>query len=136
MWRDVDEEQRSNEPASSDCVFCKIVAGELPSRMVYEDDLVVAFHDVTPVAKVHVLVVPREHFTQLDESTEANEPLLGRVMRVASEIAKQMSINESGYRIAVNQGADAGQIVDHLHMHVLGGQNLYPLGETITGTEG
>ena len=133
MWRDVDEEQAAIDPG---CVFCRIVAGQLPSRQVYEDDQFLAFHDVTPVAKVHVLVVPKLHMTQLVDTTEADGEVLGKLIRVATEVARKMNIVESGYRLAVNQGADAGQVMDHLHIHVMGGQNLLPLGEVQTGTEG
>ncbi|MDA0676970.1 MAG: histidine triad nucleotide-binding protein [Chloroflexi bacterium] len=133
MWRDVSQE-RSAE--AGDCVFCQIVAGTLPSRQVYSDDEVVAFHDVTPVAKVHILVVPRRHATMLTGAVEADDRILGRLLRVGAEVAEKMGIAGSGYRLAVNQGADAGQIVDHLHVHVIGGQNLYSLGEVSTGTEG
>ena len=91
---------------------------------------------MTPVAKVHILVIPKLHVTRLEEATEADDELLGRLLRVATQVAQQMGIAESGYRIAINQGADAGQVLDHLHVHVMGGQNLYPLGETVSGTEG
>lgn len=133
MWRDVNEEQHA---AGAECVFCRIVEGTLPSRQVYSDDDILAFHDVTPVAKVHVLVIPKVHVTRLDQATETDDVLLGRLLRVATKVAQKMSITNSGYRIAINQGADAGQVLDHLHIHVMGGQNLYPLGETNTGTEG
>lgn len=133
MWRDIEEEATAADPG---CVFCRIVAGTLPSRQVYDDDDIVAFHDVTPVAKVHVLVIPKLHVTRLQDATEADDALLGRLIRVAAEVAQQMGIADSGYRTAINQGADAGQVLDHLHVHVMGGQNLYPLGETTTGTEG
>lgn len=133
MWRDVDEEKAVSDPG---CVFCRIVAGQLPSRQVYSDDEVIAFHDVTPVAKVHVLVIPRQHVTLLEEAVAADDSLLGKLIRVGAEVAGQMRIAESGYRLAINQGADAGQVLDHLHVHVMGGQNLYPLGEVLTGTEG
>jgi histidine triad (HIT) family protein len=133
MWWDVDEERRNLDP---DCVFCKVIDGELPSRKVYSDDTVVAFHDASPVSKVHILIVPRTHVTQLADSHPENEELLGHLLRVGPMIAERMGIAASGYRLAINQGIDAGQVVDHLHMHVLGGQELYPLGEMRTGTEG
>ena len=133
MWRDVSQERSTG---ASDCVFCQVVAGTLPSRQVYSDADVVAFHDVTPVAKVHILVVPRRHATLLTGAVEADDPILGKLMRVGAEVAEKMGIGGSGYRLAVNQGADAGQIVDHLHVHVMGGQHLYSLGEVSTGTEG
>ena len=133
MWRDVNEEQDAADPS---CVFCKIVAGTLPSTQVYSDDEVIAFNDVTPVAKVHVLVIPRVHVTRLEAASQADDPLLGRLLRVAAEVAQKLGISDSGYRLAINQGADAGQVLDHLHLHILGGQNLHPLGDTVTGTEG
>jgi histidine triad (HIT) family protein len=133
MWRDVDEENAVAEPG---CVFCRIVAGQLPSRQVYEDDDIIAFHDVTPVAKVHVLVIPRKHVTLLEEATNEDDKLLGKMLRIGSEMAGKLGIQESGYRLAINQGADAGQVLDHLHLHVMGGQELYPIGELSSGTEG
>lgn len=130
MWQNVEDEKLA---ADAECVFCRVASGALPSRQVYSDDDIVAFHDVTPIAKVHLLVIPRNHLTRLEAATEADDALLGRMIRVASKVAQEMGIAESGYRIAVNQGADAGQVMDHLHVHVIGGQNLYPLGETNTG---
>jgi histidine triad (HIT) family protein len=131
MWRDVSHEQSAE---GGNCVFCQIVAGSLPSRQVYSDDEVVAFHDVTPVAKVHMLVVPRRHATLLTDAVEDDDQLLGKLLRIGADVAKKMGIADSGYRLAVNQGADAGQIVDHLHVHIMGGQDLYSLGEVSTGS--
>ncbi|MDA0231861.1 MAG: histidine triad nucleotide-binding protein [Chloroflexi bacterium] len=133
MWRDVNEEK---SVADLGCVFCRVAAGQLPSRQVYSDDDIIAFHDVTPVAKVDVLVIPKRHVTRLEDSTQVDEALLGRLIRVGVEVAQKLRISDSGYRLAINQGADAGQVLDHLHLHVMGGQNLYPLGEVTTGTEG
>lgn len=133
MWWDVDEERRNLEPG---CVFCRVISGELPSKQVHSDDRVVAFHDTSPVAKVHVLVVPRAHVTDLVEAEPEYDELLGHLLRTGAEVAKKLGIVETGYRLAMNQGVNAGQIVDHLHLHVLGGQKLYPLGEMTTGTEG
>ncbi len=133
MLQDVGDEQQAVEPG---CVFCRIVTGSLPSRKVYEDEQVLAFHDVTPVAKVHVLVIPKEHVTRLEEADEADDAMLGHIVRIASQVAGKLGISDGGYRLAINQGADAGQVLDHLHVHVMGGQVLYPLGETSTGTEG
>ncbi len=87
-----------------------------------------AFNDINPVANVHVLIVPRDHLTYLTGATEQHEQLLGHLMRVGARVARQTGISEGGYRIAVNQGVDAGQIVDHLHLHVLGGGLLDKLG--------
>ena len=133
MWWDVDEEKRNMDPG---CVFCKIVEGKLPSREVYSDESVYAFHDASPMAKVHVLVVPRRHLTALTSARAGHDELLGHMLRAAAEVAKKMSLAGSGYRVSINQGIDAGQVVEHLHLHVLGGEKLYPLGELTTGTEG
>jgi histidine triad (HIT) family protein len=133
MWRDVSQERPAE---AKDCVFCQIVAGTLPSRQVYSDDEVLAFYDVTPVAKVHFLVVPRLHASLLTGAVEADDCILGKLLRVSAELAEKMGIADSGYRLAVNQGANAGQIVDHLHVHVMGGQHLSPLSEVSTSTEG
>lgn len=126
MWWTAEEEK--NQLRQPDCLFCKIVHGELPSTEVYADDQCKAFNDINPVADVHVLIVPREHVTYLTGATEQHEQLLGHMIRLGARIARQTGIAEGGYRIAVNQGVDAGQIVDHLHMHVLGGGQLDPLG--------
>ena len=106
------------------CIFCKIVAGDLPSTQVYSDDLAVAFNDIRPVAPRHVLLVPREHIEALAATAPEQAQLLGHLLRVAPKVAKAAGILDSGYRIAINQGMDAGQIVDHLHLHVIGGRHL------------
>jgi histidine triad (HIT) family protein len=107
----------------SDCLFCKIVAGDIPSTKVYEDDVVVAFEDVNPQAPVHLLVVPRRHVASLDAASRDDEALLGRVLLVAREIARERGI-ESGYRVVNNCGSSAGQSVFHIHFHVLGGRPM------------
>ncbi len=111
-----------------DCIFCKVVAGQAPSTQVYADDLAVAFKDIHPVAPTHVLVVPREHIGALAGTVEAQEAMLGRLLRVTPLVAKAAGIFDSGYRVTVNQGADAGQIVEHLHLHVTGGKKLAKMG--------
>jgi len=115
-------------PTDPDCLFCKIVHDELPSTKVYEDVQCIAFNDINPVANVHALIVPREHVTYLTGATEQHEPLLGHLLRVGARVARQTGIAEAGYRLAINQGVDAGQIVEHLHIHVLGGGQLDALG--------
>lgn len=105
----------------TECLFCRIVAGEIPAQVVYEDDAVVAFRDVNPQAPVHVLVVPREHVPTL---TAAAADLVGRVAAAATTVAAQQGIEESGYRTVVNTGPDAQQSVPHLHFHVIGGRQL------------
>lgn len=107
-----------------DCLFCKIVAGEIPSDILYRDDQVVAFRDINPQAPVHVLVIPREHIAYLSDVTEEQSGLLGRMMAVANRLAKSEGIAEKGYRIAVNCGDQGGQLVPHLHLHLLGGRQL------------
>jgi histidine triad (HIT) family protein len=113
---------------TKDCIFCKIVKGEVPSTQVYADDRAVAFRDINPAAPVHVLVIPREHVEFLASSKLSQEALLGHLMRVTAEVAKEMGVDRSGYRVLINQGRDAGQMVDHLHLHVLGGRQLGRMG--------
>ena len=130
MWWTTDEEQReSKEPA---CVFCQIVAGELPSAEVYSDDSVYAFADINPAAPVHVVIVPRQHVTLLAGADEKHEILLGHLLRAGSTVARKTGIADEGYRLAINQGLNAGQLVDHLHLHVLGGHRLGGLGAHTT----
>jgi histidine triad (HIT) family protein len=111
------------------CIFCKIIAGQAPAKKLYQDDRVTAFRDIHPVAPTHVLVVPNQHITSVNDISEANEPLLGHLFTVARQIAVEEGIDESGYRLIVNTGAHAGQAVFHLHLHVIGGQRMrYPMG--------
>lgn len=107
-----------------DCLFCKIAAKQLPATIVYEDDTVVAFKDIAPHAPVHIVLVPREHFAGLGELTPERAPLLGRIALVAKDLAGQLGIAASGYRLVVNCGPDSGQSVFHLHVHLLGGAPL------------
>ncbi len=102
------------------CAFCRIIAGEIPARMLYEDSECVAFHDIRPQAPVHFLVVPRKHVTSLNQ--EADEKLLGHLLAVAARVAGEIGIDGSGYRTVINTNAEAGQTVFHLHVHVLGGR--------------
>jgi histidine triad (HIT) family protein len=126
MWWTAEEEE--NQLRHDNCLFCKIVHGEEQSTEIYSDDQCMAFNDINPVANVHVLIVPRDHVTYLTGATEQHEQLLGHLMRVGARVARQTGISEDGFRLAVNQGVDAGQIVDHLHIHVLGGGLLDKLG--------
>ncbi len=109
---------------SNDCIFCKIVNKEIPSNFVYEDDQVVAFNDLNPVAPVHVLIVPKEHKLNLSEYEEKDEQLLGHILTAAAHIARELGLEESGYRVITNAGPDAGQSVMHTHFHLLGGRKL------------
>ncbi|MCS6802279.1 MAG: histidine triad nucleotide-binding protein [Chloroflexota bacterium] len=107
-----------------DCLFCKIIAGEIPSRMAYQDERVVAFHDIAPQAPVHILIVPREHLSGLSALTADHGPLLGAIHAAANTVAQQHGIAETGYRLVVNNGPHSGQTIFHLHYHLLGGAPL------------
>lgn len=107
-----------------DCLFCKIINGDIPSSKVYEDELVYAFRDIEPQAPVHILIIPKEHIASANELTEENASVVGHVFAVAAEIAKAEGIAEGGYRIVNNCGEDGGQTVKHLHFHMLGGRSL------------
>ena len=107
-----------------DCIFCKIARGEIPSSKVYEDEQVVAFNDLNPQAPVHVLIVPKAHYANLNEAGGMPEALLAALLRAASRIAAQLGLDKSGYRVVSNCGADACQSVQHLHIHLLGGAKL------------
>ena len=108
----------------SDCLFCKIAAGEIPSSKVYEDDCVFAFRDIAPQAKVHVLVIPKKHIPDLTAGAKEDDALLARLLRSAAKVAETEGIAGSGYRVVSNCGSDACQSVPHLHLHVLGGGKL------------
>jgi len=106
-----------------DCLFCKIADGAIPSKKLYEDAQVVAFYDINPQAKVHFLVVPKQHIPSAAALTEADGALLGHIFEVIARLAAQVGL-ENGYRVISNVGEDAGQTVKHLHFHVLGGEKL------------
>ena len=107
-----------------ECIFCRIADKDIPANLVWEDDDVVAFADLNPVAPVHVLIIPRKHISCLNEITEEDIPLFGKINYVASRIAQKMGIAESGWRLVNNCGKDAGQEVFHVHFHLIGGENL------------
>ena len=107
-----------------DCLFCKIIKGEIPSAKVYEDDKVYAFRDIEPQAPVHILIIPKEHIASANELTEENASIVGHIFAVAAKIAKEEGIADGGYRIVNNCGQDGGQTVGHLHFHMLGGRSL------------
>jgi histidine triad (HIT) family protein len=106
------------------CLFCKIVAGEIPADLVHQDDRCVVIRDINPQAPTHVLVIPREHIESLNDATQKDEGVLGHLQRVAARVANDMGHEESGYRTVINTGAGAGQSVFHLHVHVLGGRPM------------
>jgi len=108
----------------ADCLFCRIVAGEIPAALVAEDEDVVAFKDINPQAPVHILVIPRRHLPNTAASAEADEPLIGHLLRVGCRIAAEAGVGDSGFRLVLNNGPDSGEAVNHLHLHVLGGRRL------------
>jgi len=109
---------------TEDCIFCKIAAGEVPADVVYRDDELIAFRDINPLAPTHVLVIPRRHIPALSETIEADAPLLGRMVTLANRIAREEGIARSGYRVVISSGVEGGQVVPHLHLHLLGGAAL------------
>ena len=107
----------------SDCLFCKMVAGEVPADVVYEDEEVLVFKDIAPKAEVHLLMIPKQHTESLDTLSEADDAVVARMMRKLPIIAQEQGL-QSGFRTIINTGAGGGQVVFHLHMHLLGGKNL------------
>lgn len=111
-------------------IFSKIIDGEIPAKLLYHDDLVSAFADISPKAKHHILIVPNKPIPAVTDVEACDEVTLGRLFTAARKLAEDLGINKSGYRLIVNVGADGGQEVPHLHMHLLGGEKLGPLGFT------
>jgi histidine triad (HIT) family protein len=113
-------------PARDDgCLFCRIVRKELPARIVFENERLLAFEDIRPRAPVHVLIIPKDHFASLDDAPEGSEALLGEILLRARALAREKGVGETGYRIVLNTGRDSGQEVFHIHFHVLGGRPLH-----------
>lgn len=106
-----------------DCIFCKIIAGEIPSNKVYEDDTVLAFHDINPQMPVHVIIIPKAHIASAADVNEENSAVISHIFEVIAKIAKELGL-DNGYRIINNCGEDGGQTVKHLHFHLLGGEKL------------
>ncbi len=109
----------------TDCLFCKIIAGEIPGSIVYQDDAVVAFNDINPQAPTHVLVVPRRHIASLNELAPDDDRIVGELVRRAAAIAKDRGISAGGYRVLFNTNRDAGQTVFHIHLHLIGGRSMH-----------
>lgn len=107
-----------------DCLFCKIIQGEIPSNKVYEDEKILAFRDINPAAKEHVLLIPKKHIYSIGKSLGEDKELLGELLLKAKNLAGELGIEESGYRLVINNGPDGGQTVDHLHLHLIGGRKL------------
>ncbi len=107
-----------------DCIFCKIVNKEIPAKIVYEDDKVLAFHDINPQAPYHILVIPKKHISLLTELTEEDKDLIGHIYLVINKIAKDLGFAERGFRVVVNCQEEAGQTVFHIHFHILAGRQM------------
>lgn len=113
----------------TDCIFCKIIAGEIPSSRLYQDEQVTAFRDINPVAPTHILIVPNKHIASVNDLTKADEKLVGQMFTTARQLAEKEGIQESGYRLIINTGKDGGQEVHHLHLHLMGGHKMrHPMG--------
>ena len=107
-----------------DCIFCQIIAGKVSSEIIYQDGEVAAFRDINPQAPLHLLIIPKRHITSLADLSEEETPLAGQMIEVANQLAKREGVAESGYRLVINSGAEGGQLVPHLHLHLLGGRRL------------
>lgn len=111
----------------SDCIFCKIASGEIPSKFVYESETVVAFNDIDPKAPVHVLIIPREHYATTLDMADKAPALYGDLFQAAAAVARKTGVDASGFRLMLNTNADGGQEVFHVHMHLLGGEPIGPM---------
>lgn len=107
-----------------DCIFCQIVAGKVPSEILYQDEEVIAFRDINPQAPIHLVIIPKRHIPSLTHLSEEDSPLMGHMVNIANQLARREGIAESGYRLAINCGKQGGQLVPHLHMHLVGGRRL------------
>ena len=112
---------------ADNCLFCKIAAGDIPCKKVYEDDRILAFHDIAPQAPVHVLVIPKHHFNSLDNITENDREAAGHLLERGAHGARLLEVNQEGYRTIIKTNADGGQEVFHIHAHILGGQRIGPM---------
>ena len=106
------------------CIFCKIVGGEIPADIVYEDEKYMAFKDINPKAPIHILIIPKKHIEKLADIDDSNKNIIADMVIVANKVAEQLGIDKTGYRVVINNGPDAGQEVYHIHMHLLGGKKL------------
>lgn len=109
---------------SDDCLFCKIIAGEIPSNKVYEDDDVYAFHDISPAAPTHILIIPKKHIAAVKDAGSEESELMGKLLVKAADLAREQGLEEDGYRLVINNGNNGGQTVYHIHLHILGGRKL------------
>jgi diadenosine tetraphosphate (Ap4A) HIT family hydrolase len=108
----------------SNCIFCRIGRHEIPSNAIYENDDVFAFHDISPQAPTHAVVIPKQHIASIQASADQDAPLLGTLLRASTHVAALLGLSDGGYRLVINNGADGGQTVDHLHIHILGGRRM------------
>jgi len=113
------------------CPFCKIVSGEIPAKKVHENDSIIAFHDIRPIAPVHVLIIPKRHIESITELTDQDEQLMGHMILMAKKIAEDLNISEKGYKLLFRVGENGGQEVGHIHLHLIGGaklgEDIYPI---------
>jgi len=110
-----------------ECLFCQIAQHQIPAKIEYEDDEIIAFADIAPKAPVHILIVPKKHIKSVKDVTEEDVNLIGQLIKKAADIAREKEIAETGFRLIFNSGKDSGQEMDHLHLHLLGGKNLGPM---------
>jgi histidine triad (HIT) family protein len=109
---------------AEECIFCKIIAGEVPGDIVYQDENFLAFRDILPKAPIHVLIIPKTHITSVAELTDGQQKLAGRLIIIAKNLAKKEGIAKKGYRLVINCGSEGGQVVPHLHLHLIGGRQM------------
>lgn len=109
---------------TNDCIFCKIAAGEIPAKIIYQDESTTAFQDLNPVAPVHVLIIPNRHIPSVNQASVDDEAVFGHLVSVAKQLAAEFDVDQSGYRLVINSGPDAGQSVFHVHMHLIGGRKM------------
>jgi histidine triad (HIT) family protein len=113
----------------NECIFCRIIAGQAPAKILYQDEQAIAFRDIHPVAPTHILVIPNRHIVSVNQLTEQDEALVGHLFSIARQLARQEGLEQTGYRLIVNTGPNAGQAVFHLHLHLIGGQRMrFPMG--------
>ena len=106
------------------CIFCRIAEGQIPSDIVYQDDEFIAFNDIHPQTPVHILIIPRKHIVSIAELADEDVPLMGRMMAVARKVAEEAGVSQEGYRLVINTGPEGGQIIMHVHLHLLGGRKM------------
>lgn len=107
-----------------DCVFCKIINGELPSDILYQNQEIMAFRDIKPMAPIHILIIPKKHIPSLADLKDRQAPIIGEMVKLANELARLEGISKRGYRLVISSGIEGGQVIPHLHMHLLGGREL------------